>query len=194
MRKFYEPFREALRKHNFPKSLFAQLKYTLALADRQEEIDPLKRRLRSMAQEETYYTPATYYLLTIEAYQARLAGDNEQALLLIDSAFQYSPGFWESQRNSLDKSLMLADIYEEKGLYTLSIARLENIPVTPNFPFVKGYATYRLSQLYELNGQVEESIAKCEMLIQDFQACDARFRPWVEECTIRRDRLQRLKG
>jgi len=89
---------------------------------------------------------------------------------------------------------MLADIYEEKGLYNLSISRLENIPVTPDYAIVKGYTTYRLSQLYELNGQVEKAITQCDVLIQDFQSCDAQFRPWVQECRARRDRLQQVKG
>ncbi len=84
---------------------------------------------------------------------------------------------------------MLADIYEEQGEVDKAIAFLENIPVIHAFSMSKGYATYRLSRLYEKSGLTDKALAKCNLLIKDYADCDEKYKPWVEEVTQRRDRL-----
>ncbi len=152
--------------------------------------DEIKRQLKEVAKEDSgFKNPARFFHYSLLAYEARINNKNDDALLLIDSAYQYSPGGWGKLDAFMDKLFMQADIYQEKGEFEKSIAFMENIPVLQAFPFVKGYATYRLGQLYELNGDYNKAIRKCDLLIKDFQDCDPKYKPWVEEATKRRQRL-----
>ncbi|NNE76058.1 MAG: hypothetical protein HKN31_03195, partial [Pricia sp.] len=127
----------------------------------------------------------------LAAFEARLNGDNEKALLCIDSAFSYCPtkNFQRASEVAFDKIFMLADIYEEKQEYEKGIQRLENLPMWRGYHESKGYATYRLTQLYEKSGVIDKALAKCNLFLRNYKDCDEKYRPWWNEVAERQKRL-----
>ena len=185
----YETLFKATQKEDDPWAIFACAKYAFIL-DKQKEYQINKKRLLEVSKTETgTKAPATFYYYSLVAFEKRIRGDNDQALLLIDSAFQYSPGYWPIQGNSIDKIMMRADIYEEQKAYEKAIAQIENLPTMENFTITHGYATYRLTQLYELAGQIDKAFAKCDLFIRDYADCDEQYQPWLTEVKARRERL-----
>ena len=185
----YENLYKATQSKNSPLDLFAAAKYCMVL-NKKSDCQTFKNKLNALrGKENGLFKPATYYWHSLRAFEIYNQGNHDLALAAIDSAFQHSPDFWEGQVYCMDKIFMLASIYEEKGEYEKSIAHFENIPVVDAFAFSKGYATYRLSRLYELNGDSQKAIAKCNLLIDNYKDCDKKYQPWVEEVKERRERL-----
>lgn len=153
------------------------------------DCDNYKNLLFQKTKVDSISVEAKYYYHSIKAFEARNQGNNEMALQEIDSAFLYSPGFWQSQFFSYDKSIIKADIHEEKGEYEQAIAYFENVPRVQGYEFMKPYATYRLTQLYEKAGDVNHALSKCDLLLKSFKDCDEKFKPWVEEVKDRRNNL-----
>ena len=58
-----------------------------------------------------------------------------------------------------------------------------------NYHQSKGYATYRLTQLYEKNGDINKALAKCDLFLRNYKDCDDKFRPWYDEVAERQQRL-----
>jgi class 3 adenylate cyclase/TolB-like protein len=186
----YQYFLDGLEPYDSPLALFASAKYAWALD--QEEVYKTKKQKLADASKVSHgiINPARYYHWSLAAFEAHQHGDNEKTMMYIDSVFQYSPGSYEQSHMSvMDKIFMLADIYEEQGKYEKGIQRLENLPAGSNYYKSKGYATYRLTQLYEKNGDIMKAIAKCDLLLKTYKDCDEKFRPWVEEVAERRERL-----
>jgi tetratricopeptide (TPR) repeat protein len=186
----YETLYETTEQHDVPYAIYASAKYCRGLGLDQECLR-YEQQLLDKASDDPDYEAARYFYHSLKAFDAWIEGDHTTTLAFIDSAYQYFPGFWESQVACLDKTFMLADIYEQQGEYTRSIAYLENIPAVQGYGLSKGYATYRLTQLYELTEEHGKAIAKCNWLIKNYKDCDEVYRPWVEEVTARRDRLMK---
>lgn len=185
----YENLYELSKKQTTPFGLFAAAKYCLLL-NKTAECSTFKNQLNTLLQQEKgLFRPAAYFWHSLNAFEYFNKGQHDLALATIDSAFQYSPGHWAMQSYCMDKIFIQAAIYEEKGDYEKSIAHLENIPVVDAFAFAHGYATYRLSQLYELNNEPQKAITTCNLLMENYKDCDVQYQPWVAEVTERRNRL-----
>jgi len=184
----YEEYLDALKEETQPGAYYASAKYALALG-RAEEAKVYKKKLKESITNNGPFDRAKYLDFSLEAFEAKSRGEIELCLALIDSAFQYTPGYWPSQTTCMDKIFMLAEIYENKEEYEKSIAYYENIPVSNAYGFSKGFATYKLGQLYEKTGQVNKALSKCNLLIKDYAKCDDQYKPWVQDATERRDRL-----
>lgn len=181
----YENLYEELKSDESLWGLFAAIKYCFAL-NKGTECVQLKEDLLEKTRGTDNVASAKYFYYSLQAFEARMAGDNKQALFWIDSAF-LTPPVRYFHNASCDKIIILAEIYGEKREYEKSIARLENIPHQTGFEFVKGYATYRLSYFYEKVEDMDKAIAKYNLFIKDYSDCDEKYRPWLEEVTERRE-------
>jgi hypothetical protein len=52
-----------------------------------------------------------------------------------------------------------------------------------------GYRNYKLSQWYEAIGDMEHALIKCNILLESYKNCDAKYQAWVEEVRERKARL-----
>lgn len=183
----YEHLYEELKSDTTMWGLYASLKYCLAL-NKGKECAQLKQDLFEKTTAKENVASAKYFYYSFKAFEARMAGDNQTALLWIDSAFMTPPErFFDIA--CFDKIIMQSEIYEERGEYEKSIARLENTPHRTGYEFFKGYATYRLTEFYEKTGNSEKAIAKCDLFIKDYMHCDEKYKPWYEEVMERQKRL-----
>lgn len=185
---YYELLLNELQDKDSPWEMYAAIKYNLAL-DKQEEGERLKVQMLEKAKDPAMKNQVLYYHFSIEAYQAWLANDNERALVLIDSAYQYPFGYWEIQTSCFDKSIMLASIYAEQEDYETAISYFENLPCQIGFEYIYGYTIYQLSQWYEQIGNEEKALNKCELFLKMYRDCDPEYRPWLEETKKRVERL-----
>ena len=98
-----------------------------------------------------------------------------------------------TSKNRRLAAILFADIVGYTALMQKDeiIALLENIPANQGYSLSKGYATYRLTKLYELKGDIDRAIYKSELFLDLYQDCDEKYKPWVAEVTERRDRLMK---
>ena len=184
----YEYLFNQTKNIDLPWQLFASIKYCLALNKGKVCVD-LKDRLFEKTKEAEFASSAKYFWFSLLAFETKMERDFDQTLVLIDSAFQYAPSWRLSQMACLDKTFMQADIYEQYGQHDKSIALLENIPATQGYALTKGYATYRLTKLYELKGEMDKALYKSDLFLNLYQDCDEKYKSWVAEVTERRNRL-----
>lgn len=187
----YEYLFNQTKNIDLPWQLFASVKYCLAL-NKGEVCADFKDRLFEKTKEAEFAASAKYFWFSLQAFEAKVEGNFDQTLILIDSAFQYAPSWRLSQAACLDKTFMQADIYEQYGEYDKSIALLENIPATQGYALTKGYATYRLTKLYELAGNMDRALYKSDLFLNLYQDCDEKYKSWVAEVEERRNRLLKL--
>jgi tetratricopeptide (TPR) repeat protein len=187
----YQMFFDLLAKHDTPQAFFASAKYAWALG--QEEQYQANKNKLAVASEQSHGTinPARYYHWTLAAFEARQKEDYDKALICVDSTFNYSPSARHARISeaAFDRIFILADIYEAQQEYEKGIQRLENLPMWRNYHESKGYATYRLTQLYEKNGDINKALAKCDLFLRHYKDCDEKFRPWYDEVAERQQRL-----
>lgn len=189
----YLPFEETypsvldtLHVHEDPFALFASAKYAWALG-LEESFRKNQRKLATASEQSpASFNRSRYLHWSLTAFEARQTGDDTKALMYIDSAFQYSG----PPEPAVDKIFILADIHEEQQEYEKAILRLENFPLyNLNYVSAHGYATYRLTQLYEKSGNISKALAKCNVFLKNYKDCDDKYRPWWDEVTERRKRL-----
>jgi TolB-like protein len=187
----YQMYLDSLADSNEPRALFASAKYAWALG--QEGVYEANKEKLTLASKQNLgvSNSARYYLWTLAAFETHQQEDYKNALVYIDSAFSYCPTerYQIASEAAMDKIFMLADIYEEKQEYGKGIQRLENLPMWGNYHESKGYATYRLTQLYEKNGDINKALAKCNLFWRNYKDCDERFRPWYNEVAERQQKL-----
>jgi len=118
-----------------------------------------------------------------------MVNENDASLIWMDSAFQYPNGFWEIQTASIDKTIMKANIYAERGEYEKAIPYFENLPIGLGTEFLYGYAIYSLSDWYEQIDDWEKALAKCDYFLRTYKNCDPKYRHWIEETLKRKDRI-----
>lgn len=182
----YQSLLDTLQVYEDPFAFFASAKYAWALGLE----EPFRKNQRKLAaaseQSPASLNRARYLHWSLTAFEARQTGDHTKALMYIDSTFQYSGPIEEA----VDKIFILADIYEEQQEYEKAILRLENFPLyNTNYVSAHGYATYRLTQLYEKYGNINKALAKCNMFLKNYENCDEKYRPWWNEVAERRKRL-----
>lgn len=190
---YYQTYLDSLAAYEEPRAYFASAKYAWALGQETPYQANKNKLAAASKQSKGIVNPARYYHWSLAAFEARQLGDNEKALLCIDSAFHYSPSAQNPMKAAaeaaMDKLIMLADIYEEQQNYEKAIQYLENLPEWFIYARVKGYATYRRTQLYEKSGATDEALAKCDLFLKIYKDCDAKYRPWWDEVAERRQRL-----
>ena len=184
----YELLFEELKGKDSPWEMYAAIKYAIAL-NYENEIEKGKSQLLAKSQIPEFKNQALYYHFSIKAFEAYLEGKNEIALNYIDSAFQHSFGFWEIQTSCYDKTIMQANIYAERGEFEKAIAYFENFSIHIGYEYVSGYSIFRLSDWYEQIGNLNEALHNCNLLLEYYQDCDEKYKPWVEETQKRRDRI-----
>jgi tetratricopeptide (TPR) repeat protein len=173
-----------------PWELYAAIKYALAL-NLPEEAKELKNKLRLLGNDEALNMEVRYYDFSVQAFEARLAGNDDLALTHIDSAYQYmfAPFWIEGMASRFDKTIMAANIYANKGDYEKAISLYNPAQYGAGFPTFRGYATYQLSNWFEQIGDRENALIKCNFFLDSYKNCDEKYRPLVEEVKDRRDRL-----
>jgi hypothetical protein len=182
----YQSLLDTLHAYEDPFSYFASAKYAWALNLEEPFRKNQKKLVAASEQSPASFNRVRYLHWSLTAFEARQTGDDTKALMYIDSAFQYS-GHSEA---AVDKIFMLADIYEEQQEYEKAILRLENFPLyNTNYVSAHGYATYRLTQLYEKNGNINKALAKCNVFLKNYKDCDDKYRPWWNEVAERRRKL-----
>ena len=176
-----------------PWELYAAIKYALAL-NMPEEAKVLKNKLRLLGNDQELSKAVRYFDFSIQAFEARVAGNDDLALTHIDSAFQYMFSlFWaEGMATRLDKTIMAANIYAGKGDYEKAISLYNPSQLGPGLPTFRGYATYQLSNWYEQIGDRENALLKSNLFLESYKNCDEKYRPWVEEVKARKERLNAL--
>ncbi len=184
----YEILFKELNDKDSPWEMYAAIKYAIAL-NKEKEIDKWKSRLLAKSQIPEFKNQALYYHFSIKAFEAYLEGKNEIALTYIDSAFQHSFGFSEIQTSCYDKTIMRANIHAKNGEFESAIAYFENFPVGIGYQNIHGYILYKLGEWYEQTGNLNEALHNCNLLLDYYQDCDEKYRPWVEETQKRRDRI-----
>ncbi len=182
----YQSLLDTLQVHEDPFALFASAKYAWALG-LEESFRKNQRKLTAASEQSpASFNRSRYLHWSLTAFEARQTGDDTKALMYIDSAFQYSG----PPEPAVDKIFMLADIHEEQQEYEKAILRLENFPLyNLNYVSAHGYTTYRLTQLYEKNGNINKALAKCNVFLKNYESCDVKYRPWWDEVAERRKRL-----
>lgn len=195
----YRPFSEhydtlaaSAAESTSPAALYAQCKYALVL-NQPTVYKKAKQQLVEQRKIERLNNHSSYFLFSLMALEAQQQGDDEQALIWVDSALQYNPGHNKAKPLVSDKTIIKAQILEEQGDFKQAIALYENIDVGAVYHLMKGFATYNLGRLYEKDGQYDKAIAKSELLIDLYKDCDEKYQPWVEEAKERRDRLRARK-
>ena len=185
---FYDELYQNVKDKDSPWEIYAAIKYAIAL-DKTSAIKALKTKLSEKIKDPDFADDAKYYQFSLNAFEARMDGDNDAALVWIDSAFIYPNGFWEILSSCMDKTIMQANIYAEQGDFEKAIPYFENISLHAGMEFLTGYATYQLSQWYEQIGERENALEKCNILLKTYKNCDPKYRPWVEETKKRKERL-----
>ncbi|NND79495.1 MAG: hypothetical protein HKN53_06330, partial [Maribacter sp.] len=173
-----------------PWELYAAIKYALAL-NMPEEAKVLKHKLRLLGNDQAISKAVRYFDFSVQAFEARQAGNDDLALTHIDSAFQYMFSlFWaEGMATRLDKTIMAANIYAGKGDYEKAISMYNPSQLGPGLPTFRGYATYQLSNWYEQIGDSENALIKSNLFLESYKNCDEKYKPWVEEVKARKERL-----
>ena len=173
-----------------PWELYAAIKYALAL-NLPEEAVVLKNKLRLLGTDPALNKEVRYYDFSVQAFEARQAGNNDLALTLIDSAYQYmfAPFWIEGMSSRLDKTIMAANIYANRGDYEKAISLYNPAQYGGGFPTFRGYANYQLSNWYEQIGDRENALIKSNLFLDSYKNCDEKYRPWVDEVKARRDRI-----
>ena len=187
----YPMFLDSLATHDDPRAFYASAKYAWVLGLEQQYQNNKNKLVVASKESHGVINPARYFHWSLAAFEARQQQDNEKALICIDSAFSYSPttSHIGNPSAAMDKIFMLADIYEEQEAYEKSIQHLENIPMWHTYHESKGYATYRLTQLYEKNGEIEKALAKCQLFLRNYRDCDEKYKPWLNEVMKRQKNL-----
>ncbi len=185
----YEALFQETKKQDDPWSTYAAIKYAMAL-QKKPEIPLLKQKLQSLATTPRRKTVVKHYDFSIQAFEAYMADDHDKALVLIDSAFQHNFGYWEIQYSAVDKNLMQATIYANRGDYNKAISYFNN----NHWMFLgsgamNAYQNYKLSDWYAQIGEPEKALQRCNLLLKHFQNCDEKYKPWVAEVTERRNRI-----
>ncbi len=185
----YEALLQETKKQDDPWSIYAAIKYAIAL-QREAEIPMLKQKLQSLATTPRRQKMVKHYDFSLQAFEAYTANDHDRALVLIDSAFQYTFGYWEIQYSAIDKNLMQANIYAQRGDYDKAISFFNNYyGVFIWQGEINAYQNYKLSDWYAQIGEAEKALQRCNLLLEHFQNCDEKYQPWVAEVTERRDRI-----
>ena len=150
----------------------------------------LKEKLQSLATTPHTSKMVKYFNFSIQAFEAKMAGDNDQALALIDSVYQNPIGFWETQCAAADKSILAANIYAEQGEYEKAINYFNHsYVIVMGGDVMMGYRNYKLSQWYEAIGDTQNAMIKCNILLESYKNCDEKYRPWVDDVKKRKQRL-----
>jgi class 3 adenylate cyclase/tetratricopeptide (TPR) repeat protein len=173
-----------------PWEIYAGIKYALAL-NLTEEAKLLKEKLYMLGNDQEINKEARYYDFSIRAFEARLAGNDDLALVHIDSAFQYiSSVHWiERWSSRFDKTIMAANIYANKGDFEKAISFYNPHQYMGGSSIFRGYSTYQLSNWYEQIGDANNSLTKCNLFLESYKDCDEKYQPWVEEVKVRKERL-----
>jgi len=173
-----------------PWELYAAIKYALTL-NLPEEAKVLKHKLRLLGNDQALSKEVRYYDFSVQAFEARLAGNDALALTHIDSAYQYmfAPFWIEGMASRFDKTIMAANIYANKGDFEKAISLYGPSQYGVGTPTFWGYASYQLSNWYEQIGDRENALIKCNFFLESYKDCDEKYKPWVEEVQARRDRL-----
>jgi tetratricopeptide (TPR) repeat protein len=173
-----------------PWELYAAIKYALAL-NLPEEAKVLKNKLRLLGNDPDLNKEVRYYDFSVQAFEARQAGNDDLALILIDSAHQYmfAPFWIESMASRLDKTIMAANVYANKGEYEKAISLYNPSQYGAGIPTFRGYAAYQLSNWYEQIGDRKNALIKSNLFIESYKNCDEKYQPWVAEVKARRERL-----
>ena len=189
--KYAELYQQVKQRHS-PWEIYAATKYAMAL-DLKEEVVQHKERLDSLAlavlDQPHQLNRVKYYQNTIKAFEAYKSDNQELALQYLDTAAQYPFGLWEILNAQLDATMMKASIYAQRGEFDKAIPYFENLPAFFGTTLMQGYATYQLSQWYEQIGDRDNALIKCDLLLNDYQNCDEKYKPWVSETERRRARL-----
>ncbi|MBX2815948.1 MAG: adenylate/guanylate cyclase domain-containing protein, partial [Saprospiraceae bacterium] len=149
LQRHYETLYQDIIERSEPWALYAKCKFSHALANGQ--YDYWKTALHEATKEVRTQEPATYYLFSLRAFEEFLDGNEYTCLEYIDSAHMHSIGFFPGMSYCIDKIIMRAEILNKKGEIQEAIRYYENIPVVDAYPLSKGFATYRLSQLFSNN-------------------------------------------
>ena len=185
----YDELYHDTKDGNSPYEIYAAIKYSIAL-DKDQEVDDLKNKLQSLAVSPQTSNMVKHFEYSIRAFEAKTGGENEKALVFIDSSYLYPIGFWETQAVGYDKSIMAANIYAEQGNLEDAINYFNHsYVVTLGGELLYGYRNYKLSQWYEAIGDINNAIIKCNILLESYKNCDEKYRPWLEEVKERKERL-----
>ena len=127
---------------------------------------------------------------SIQAFEAKIAGENDKALALIDSAYNSPMGLWETQAINLDKSIIAANSHAEQGEYERAISYFNHtLVIAIGGEIMMGYRNYKLSEWYEAIGDHQNALTRSNIFLESYKNCDEKYKPWVEEVTAHRDRL-----
>ena len=185
----YESLYLDTKDRDTPFETYAAIKYALAL-NKRKEVRALKEKLQSMDATPLTSKMVKYFSFSIQAFEAKMAGENDKALAYIDSVYQNPIGFWETQCAFADKSIMAANIHAEQGEYEKAINYFNHsYSLLVAGDVMTGYRNYRLSQWYEAIGDTKNALTKCNIFLESYKNCDKKYQPWIEEVTARRDRL-----
>jgi class 3 adenylate cyclase/tetratricopeptide (TPR) repeat protein len=188
-REHYESLYKATKDRETPYEIFAAIKYAIAL-NRKKEVMDLKKKLQSLVTTPHTSKMVKYFNFSIQAFEAKMAGDNDQALALIDSVYQHPIGWWETQCAAADKSILAANIYAEQGKYKEAINYFNHsYIIIMGGDMMLGYRNYKLSQWYEAIGDYQSALTRSNIFLENYKNCDTKYRPWVDEVKARRDRL-----
>lgn len=184
----YEEYYQDTKDRDTPWETYAAIKYALAL-NKNKEAGDLKVKLQSLATTPKREKMVHYYDYSIKAFEARVAGNNDVALVYIDSAYQSPFGYWEIHSACFDKTIMAANIYAEQGDYEKAISHFGHVNIIMGYELVRTYGAYKKSQWYEALGDTKNALEKCNLFLESFKDCDEKYRPMVEETKERRNRL-----
>ncbi|NNF36637.1 MAG: hypothetical protein HKN68_21220 [Saprospiraceae bacterium] len=185
---YYEEYYQDTKDRDTPWEIYAAIKYAIAL-NKHNEAQKLKMKLQSLATTSKRERMVNYYDYSIKAFEARVDGNNDVALVYIDSAYQSPFGYWEIHSSCFDKTIMAANIYAERGEYEKAISHFGHVNLVPGYELVRSYGAYKKSEWYEAMGDNKNALNKCNLFLESFKDCDEKYRSMVEETKARRDRL-----
>ena len=185
----YELLYQETKDKDNPWDTYAAIKYTLAL-NKKEEVNFLKSKLQNLATDPPTRDMVDYFEFSIKAFETKMAGDNNLALLYIDSAYNAPVGYWESQCVFSDKTILAANTYADLGDFEKAISYFDHsYVIVMGGDILYGYRNYKLSQWYEALGDAQKALKKSNIFLESYKNCDAKYRSWVEEVKGRKNRL-----
>ena len=188
MSEYYEEMYQESRLKETPWEVYAAIKFAIML-NKDHEAGELKKKLRALATSPELEKTVNFYDYSIQAFEARLNGENDLALAYIDSAYNSPFGAFDMMISCYDKTIIAANIYAEKGELEKAISHFGSIYPVLGEEMLRGYGTYKLSQWYEELGDSENALAKCNLFLESYKDCDEKYMPLVEEVQERKNRL-----
>lgn len=188
MSEYYEEMYQESRLKETPWEVYAAIKYGIML-NKNQEVGELKQKLRTLSTSPELEETVNFYDYSIQAFEARLNGENELALAYIDSAYNSPFDAFDMMISCYDKTIIAANIYAEKGELEKAISHFGPIYPVLGEEMLRGYGTYKLSQWYEEIGDTENALAKCNLFLESYKDCDEKYMPLVEEVQERQNRL-----